>query len=109
MTQIAEVLRTNRKTHDLFNHGREVGQRANDAEGWSIGGACQTPRGGQSKRVLHRLERHAALVQLGREQTVRTTNGAAGARSGAVNFEKPADVVTLFHEFKLADRAATGR
>src|SRR6266851_2511704 len=98
MTQIAEVLRTNRKTHDLFNHGREVGQRANDAEGWSIGGACQTPRGGQSKRVLHR-----------REQTVRTTNGAAGARSGAVNFEKPADVVTLFHEFKLADRAATGR
>lgn len=106
---MAKVLGTNLKSQDLFNHGREVGQSANGPQRWSIGGACQPPRGSQSERVLNRLEWHAALVQLGREQTVRTTDGAARTRSGTVSFEKPADVVGLFHEFNLADRAATGR
>src|SRR6202165_5388341 len=106
MAQMAEVFRTNLKTHDLFNHGREVGQGANDPERRSVGGACQTAGRGQSQRVLHRIERHTTLVQLGGEQKGRTTDGAAGARSGAVSVKKPSKIVALLHEFSLADRAA---
>ena len=109
LAQMAEVLGTNRKTQDLINHGREVGQGANDGERWSIGGARQTARGGQSQRVLHRLDGHAALVQLGREQTIRTTDSAARAGSGTVGFQKPVDIGALLHKFSLADRAANRR
>ena len=63
----------------------------------------------QSQRVLNRLDGHAALVQLGREQTIRTTDGAARAGSGTVGFQKPVDIVALLHEFSLAGRAANRR
>jgi hypothetical protein len=86
VAQIAEVLRTHIELEDLFDDRREVGQRANDAERRSIGGTRQAPRGGQNQRVLDRLDRHAALVQLGRQQTVRAADGAAGARSRTVGF-----------------------
>src|SRR5713226_3206659 len=105
---MAEVLRTNLETQDLFNDGREVRQRANDPERQSIGGARQAPRGSESQRVLD-FERHAALVQLGREQTVRRADGAGSTRSGTVGFQKLADIVALLHEFSLAGPAATDR
>src|SRR5207244_8627437 len=89
IAQMVEVLGTNLKTQNLFNDRREVGQRANDREGRSIGGPRQTPRGGQCQRVLDRIERHAALVQLGREQTVRAAHGAARAISRTVGLQKP--------------------
>src|SRR5260370_9229807 len=98
MAQITEVLRAHGKTQDLFNHGREVGQRTNGSQRWSIAGACQTPRGSQSKGVRHRLEGHAALVQLGREAAVRPADGAARARSGTGGIEKLPDIVALLLE-----------
>src|SRR6267142_1621984 len=104
LAQISEVLRIDRKTRDFINHGQEVSQRANDSERWSIGGTRQTARGGQSQCVLNHLERHATLVQLSGEQTVRTTDGAARARSSTVGIEKPADIDALLHEVSLAGR-----
>ncbi len=109
IAQMAEVLWTNLKAENLFNHRQEVGQRADDPERWSIGGSRQTPRDGQSQGVLNRFERHAALVQLGREQTVGPTDGAAGARCRTVGLQKSADIIALLHEFSFEVRAATGR
>src|SRR6266571_4822301 len=106
---MAEVLRTNLETQDLFNDGREVRQRADDSERQRIGGARQAPRGSESQRVLDHFERYAALVQLGREQTVRTADGAGSTRSGTVGFQKLADIVALLHEFSFAGPAATDR
>ena len=70
-----------------------------------------TPSGGESQRVLDRFERHAALVQLGREQTVRAADGAGGARSRTVGFQKPADILALVHamNLSLADHAVKDR
>src|SRR5712692_4704706 len=99
VAQVSEVLRTQLETQDLFNDGREVRQRTNDPERLSIGGARQAPRGGESQRVLDRFERHAALVQLGREQTVRAADGAGSARSRTVGFQKPAYIIALLHRF----------
>ena len=96
-TQMAEVLRTNRETQDLFDDRREVRQRTNDSKRWSIGGARQAASRGQSQRVLDRFKRNTALVQLGREQTVWTAHGAARARSRTVSFQKLADIVALLH------------
>src|SRR5712692_247219 len=90
---MAEVLRTNLETQDLFNDGREVRQRANDPERQSIGGARQAPRGSESQRVLDHFERHAALVQLGREQTVRRADGAGSTRSE----EHTSELQSQFH------------
>jgi len=59
---MAEVFRANLETQDLFDDRREVRQRADRTQRWSIGGARQTPRGGQSQRVLDSFQRHAALV-----------------------------------------------
>src|SRR5438093_13540039 len=109
IAQMVEVLGTNLKTQNLFNDRREVGQRANDREGRSIGGARQTPRGGQCQRVLDRIERHAALVELGREQTVPAAPGAARAISRTLGFQPPADIAALFHEFSPGHRPATSR
>ena len=104
--EMAEVLGTDLETQDLFHDGREVRQRADDAERRRIGGARQAPRGGQGQRVFDRLERHAALVQLGRQQTVRVADGAGSARSRTEGFQKPADIFALLQGFSLADRAA---
>ena len=52
VVQMAEVLGTDLETQDLFNDGREVRQRADDAERRRIGGARQAPRGGKGQRVL---------------------------------------------------------
>ena len=109
VVEMAEVLRTHLETQDLFNDGREVRQRANDAERRRIGGARQAPRGSESQRVLDRLDRHAALAQLGRQQTVRAADDAVSAQSRRVGFQKPADIVALFQGFSLADRAAKDR
>src|SRR5450759_3940021 len=45
--EMAEVLRTHLETQDLFDDGREVRQRADDAERRRIGGARQAPRGSE--------------------------------------------------------------
>jgi len=111
VVEMVEVLRTHLETQDLFNDGREVRQRADDAERRRIGGAPQAPRGGKGQRVFDHFERHAALVQLGREQTVLTADGAGSARSRTVGFQKPADILALIHamNLSLADHAARDR
>ena len=75
--------------------------------GGASAGLRHTARRGQNQRVLDRLERHAALMQLGREQTVRPAHGAARARSRTVSFEEPPDILVPLHGFSPADRAAT--
>src|SRR6266516_3760370 len=109
MAEMPEVVGADLEMQDLFDHRREVRQRADDPERRSIGGARQTPCGGKSQRVLDRLERHPALVQLDGEQTVGAADGAARAGSRSIGFQKPAYIIALLHWFNLADRAATGR
>ena len=48
---MAEVLGTDLETQDLFDHRREVRQRADDPERRSIGGVRQAARGGERQRV----------------------------------------------------------
>jgi hypothetical protein len=65
--QMAEVLRRDRETQDLFDDRREIRQGTNDSERRSMSGARQTASYGQNQRVLDRIERHATLVQVGHE------------------------------------------
>jgi hypothetical protein len=69
------------------------------------------PRGGKGQCVLDPFERHAALVQLGRQQTVRAADGAGSARSRTEGFQKPAYILALVHamNLSLADHAAKDR
>ncbi len=84
---MAEVLRINLATQELFDNGREVCQRADDPERRSVGGPRQAPGDRENQCVLDHLERHAALVQLGREPTVRAADGTASTRSRAVGLQ----------------------
>src|ERR1019366_10353369 len=86
--EMVEVLRTSLETKDLFNDGREVGQRANRRQRWCLGGTRQASCSRQSQRVLDRFERYTGLIELRRQRTVRTAYGAAHARSRAVGFQK---------------------
>ena len=109
VAEVAEVLRTRLEMKDLLYDGREVGQRANRCQRWCIGGTCQATRRSQSQRVLDCFKRYLAFIELHREHSVRAADRAAHARSRAVGFQKPADILALLHEFSLAARAATGR
>src|SRR6266702_1974724 len=97
---MAEVLGTDLEKQDLFDHRREVRQRANDPQRQRIGGAREAPRGSESQRVFDRFQRHAALVQLDGEQTIGTTDGSASAGSRSIGFQKPAYILVLLHEFQ---------
>ena len=99
--QMAEVFWANGEIQDLFNDGREVRQGTNGLQRQSVSGTCQAPRGSENQRVLDRLDRHAAFVQLSREQAVRAADCAASARSRTVGLEKPADIFGLLHESAL--------
>jgi hypothetical protein len=47
----------------FFDHGNEIGQRANRVQGRRLGRADQAPRRGQHQGILDDHQRHAALVR----------------------------------------------
>jgi hypothetical protein len=85
----------------LFDYRREVSQRTDRAQWRRTRGPHHSPRGSQRQCVFDRFQRHAAFVQLSRQEAVRTADGAACAWSRTVSFQKPADVVGLLHESGL--------
>jgi hypothetical protein len=104
-----KVFLTDLQLQDLFDHRREVCQRADRSQRRGSGGPYEPPRRSQYESVLNRVQRYAAFMQLGRQHPVRTADDAARARSHAVGVQKPADIVALLQEFSPAGRAATDR
>ena len=67
---VAEVLKVflaDLQLQYFFDHRREVRQRADRSQRRSAGGPYEPPRRSQHEGVLNRFQRHAALVQLGRQ------------------------------------------
>ena len=105
---VAEVLKVflaDLQLQHFFNHRREVRQRPDRSERRGAGGPYEPPCRSQYKGVLNRVQRHAALVQLGRQHPVGTANDTARARSHTVGVQKPAHIVALLHELSPAVRA----
>lgn len=112
--EVLEVFPANVELQHLFDHRREVGQRADGTQRSRAGGPHDSPRRSEDERILYRFERHTALVQLVREQTVGTAHDSGGSRRRTISIEKPANIVapidlTMLHAFSPADRAARGR
>ena len=109
---VAEVLKVflaDLQLQYFFDHRREVCQRADRSQRRGAGGPYESPCRSQYEGVLNRFQGHAALVQLGRQQSVRSADGAARARSHTIGVQKPAHIVALFHEFSPAVRATRDR
>ncbi len=109
LESVAEVLKvflSDLQLRYFFDHRREVCQRADLSRRRRGGGPDHSPSRSQNERILNRFERHAALVKLGREHSVRAAGGAARARSRTVGSQKPAYIVALFHELSPVARAA---
>ena len=109
---VAEVLKVflaDLQLQYFFDHRREVCQRADRSQRRGAGGPYEPSCRSQYEGVLNRFQGHAALVQLGRQQSVRAADGAARARSHTVGIQKPAHIVALFHEFSPAARATRDR
>jgi len=112
--KVLKVFPANIQLQHLFDHRREVSQRADRTQRSYAGGPHDAPRRSQDERILDRFERHPALVQFDCEQTVRPTHDSGGSRRGAIGIEKPANIVALidvsmFHALSPADRAARDR
>ena len=101
---VAEVLKvflTDLQLQDLFDHRNEVCQRTDRTQRRGTVWPDHSSRRCQNERVLNRFKRHTALVQLGREDSIRAADGAAGARSRTIGIQKPAYIVALVHPSAL--------
>ena len=114
---VAEVLKVfpaDLQLQHFFDHQCEVGQPADRSQGSCAGGPYEPPCRGPNERVLNRFERHAALVQLGREHSVRTAHRARSPWRRPIRFQQAAHVIALIdqstiHGFSLVARAARDR
>ena len=109
---VAEVLKvflTDLQLQYFFDHGHEVCQRTDRSQRSGAGGPHEAPCRSQYEGVLNRFNRHAALVQLDRQRSVRAADSAAGAGSRTIGIQKPADIAALVHRFSPAARATRDR
>ena len=93
---IAEMLKVflaNVQLQDFFDHRQEVCQRADRTQRSRVGAPYHPPRRCQDECVFDCLQWHTALVQLGRQQTIRTTHHSRSARSRTVRFQQPANIL----------------
>ena len=71
--------------------------------------AYRAARRGQHERVLGRFQRHPALVQLRRRQTVRTTHRPRSAWSRSIRFQHPAHILVRVDRQTLHDLSPVAR
>jgi hypothetical protein len=78
-----KVFRTDLHLPDLFDHRNEVRQGTDRSQRRGAGGPYEPPSRSQNERILNRFNRHAALMQLGRQHPLRAAD-ATRARSRTV-------------------------
>ena len=114
VSQVAEVIRADAQFAHLLDHGKEVRQRANRAQGRRTGRADQAPRSRQHQGVFDHHHGKAALVELGSQHPVRSAHRPHRARRFPVRLQDLANELFLSAAvvhvslLSLAARAATG-
>jgi hypothetical protein len=112
VAEVPEVFRADLESQHFIDHRCEVRQRPNRSEGQRIGWSRRTPRSGEYQCVLDGRQRHAAVMQLSRKRTIRTSNYACCAGRCAIRFENMPHILALLHPTAIlspAARAATDR
>jgi hypothetical protein len=97
VAEMPEVFRADLELQNFFDHRREVSQRPNRTERRSIGRSRRTPRRRKYQRMFNCGQSHAAVIQLSREQAIRTAHQAGSVRRQTIRFENPPHIVALVH------------
>ncbi len=97
VAKMLKVFPANLQLKNFLDHRREVRQGTDDSERSCIGRPRRTPRRRKDQRILDRFQQHATLIQLVCKETIRAAHHARSAGHRAIGFEKPSNVLALFH------------